>query len=172
MNEFLPMEGKLENNGAVSFKYPVTAEKLSNTLKIYRNLFITWYELCGFHFADIEKILTHGMVFHFSQAVKQSVSIRLGDKQVAKRMNDITPINLQSNWALDKELSHYILLDTDQNRIMVRKLIQANFPQSNLLSFSSCENDENKYVLEFSVYISYEDMQNLWEKLYPEEKMR
>lgn len=100
---------------------PVTAANLSNTLKIYRNLFITWYELSGFHFADIEKYLTHGMIFRFSSAIKQSVSIRLGDKQIAKLMNDITLINLQSDLDLDKNLSHYDLLDTDQNRLKIRK---------------------------------------------------
>lgn len=151
---------------------PVTAANLSNTLKIYRNLFITWYELSGFHFADIEKYLTHGMIFRFSSAIKQSVSIRLGDKQIAKLMNDITPINLQSDLDLDKNLSHYDLLDTDQNRLKIRKLFHTSFPQSNLLTFNCSENDQNKYVLEFSVYISYEDLENLWAKLYPKEGMR
>ena len=88
------------------------------------------------------------MIFRFSSAIKQSVSIRLGDKQIAKLMNDITPINLQSDLDLDKNLSHYDLLD------------------------NCSENDQNKYVLEFSVYISYEDLENLWGKLYPKEGMR
>lgn len=123
-------------------------------------------------FADIEKYLTHGMIFRFSSAIKQSVSIRLGDKQIAKLMNDITPISLQSDLDLDKNLSHYDLLDTDQNRLKIRKLFHTSFPQSNLLTFNCSENDQNKYVLEFSVYISYEDLENLWGKLYPKEGMR
>ena len=121
---------------------------------------------------DIEKYLTHGMIFRFSSAIKQSVSIRLGDKQIAKLMNDITPISLQSDLDLDKNLSHYDLLDTDQNRLKIRKLFHTSFPQSNLLTFNCSENDQNKYVLEFSVYISYEDLENLWGKLYPKEGMR
>lgn len=87
-------------------------------------------------------------------------------------MNDITPISLQSDLDLDKNLSHYDLLDTDQNRLKIRKLFHTSFPQSNLLTFICSENDQNKYVLEFSVYISYEDLENLWGKLYPKEGMR
>lgn len=68
--------------------------------------------------------------------------------------------------------SHYDLLDTDQNRLKIRKLFHTSFPQSNLLTFNCSENDQNKYVLEFSVYISYEDLENLWGKLYPKEGMR
>ena len=90
MSELLT-DKKVEDIDNFSSIKPVTAANLSNTLKIYRNLFITWYELSGFHFADIEKYLTHGMIFRFSSAIKQSVSIRLGDKQIAKLMNDITP---------------------------------------------------------------------------------
>ena len=171
MSELLT-DKKVEDIDNFSSIKPVTVAKLSNTLKIYRNLFITWYEMYGFHFADIEKYLTHGMIFRFSSAIKQSVSIRLGDKQIAKLMNDITPISLQSDLDLDKNLSHYDLLDTDQNRLKIRKLFHTSFPQSNLLTFICSENDQNKYVLEFSVYISYEDLENLWGKLYPKEGMR
>lgn len=103
MSELLT-DKKVEDIDNFSSIKPVTAANLSNTLKIYRNLFITWYELSGFHFADIEKYLTHGMIFRFSSAIKQSVSIRLGDKQIAKLMNDITPISLQSDLDLDKRV--------------------------------------------------------------------
>lgn len=172
MSEILAAVRKPEYNDNISSKKPVTAAELTNALKIYQNLFITWYEMYGFHFADIEKFLTHGMIFRFSSAIKQTVSIRLGDMQLAKLMGEITQISLQSDWDLDKNLSHYDLLDTDQNRLKIRKLFHNSFPQSNLLTFSSSENDQNKYVLEFSVYISYEDLQDFWTKLYPEEEMR
>ena len=72
MSELLT-DKKVEDIDNFSSIKPVTAANLSNTLKIYRNLFITWYEMYGFHFADIEKYLTHGMIFRFSSAIKQSV---------------------------------------------------------------------------------------------------
>lgn len=55
MSELLT-DKKVEDIDNFSSIKPVTAANLSNTLKIYRNLFITWYEMYGFHFADIEKI--------------------------------------------------------------------------------------------------------------------
>lgn len=90
----------------------------------------------------------------------------------AANLSNTLPISLQSDLDLDKNLSHYDLLDTDQNRLKIRKLFHTSFPQSNLLTFICSENDQNKYVLEFSVYISYEDLENLWGKLYPKEGMR
>ena len=56
MSELLT-DKKVEDIDNFSSIKPVTAANLSNTLKIYRNLFITWYEMYGFHFADIEKYL-------------------------------------------------------------------------------------------------------------------
>ena len=98
------------------------------------------------------------MIFRFSSAIKQSVSIRLGDKQIAKLMNDITPINLQSDLDLDKTFLIMICLYRPK-QIKNTEIISYILSTINLLTFNCSENDQNKYVLEFSVYISYEDLE-------------
>ena len=121
-----------------------------------------------------KKVSIRGFLLFLSEKFILSIEHKSAEERSVNKycMNDITPISLQSDLDLDKNLSHYDLLDTDQNRLKIRKLFHTSFPQSNLLTFICSENDQNKYVLEFSVYISYEDLENLWGKLYPKEGMR
>ncbi len=130
-----------------------------------QELFETWYTLSGFHYASLS-YSPWQMMAEFSSEITQ---FRKSDdrtdwchrqKDLAAKAEPVTPYLFQESPVLGDtydvrtETYHKELLDTDNNRNKLKQLFHGTFPGSRIWKFES-HNDNNDFLLRFTVYIPY-----------------
>lgn len=151
----------------------VTTDKAIAHIRTLVRQFETWYQLCGFHYAQIE-YSGQGIYADFSCEIEmpcpeeERVYVTFGDEEIAMQVAHAIPYLFDKGYSLYRYTFHSEMLDCDTNRKKLQKLFEKTFPGSRMISFSSRFQDGSPFhkepersLLRTKVYIPYGSI-DLW----------
>lgn len=144
-----------------------SAESVSGFLRNCDDVFRAWYGSYGFQYASSEKFSYNGIWYDFSDELQYEADDGNSYlKQLSEKMKENRIIVTDQNgWDIVRDKFHASLLDTDNNKYMMKELLKKDFPGSDIQEFRSRHNDYGGYSMRVKVFIPYTDICNL-EKSY------
>lgn len=147
-----------------------SATQVTTCLRQYENIFCAWYESIGFHYASIESINVHGFFFDLSDELnKEQHSHLSSDKYFFDWCcQKFQPIQQEDGVDFYEDAYHDNLLDTDKNKQILYRLLRT-FPSAYIKHFHTMF-DENMHKLRWTVYVPFQDLENLYRTYQSEQK--
>lgn len=153
----------------------ISAENTGLGIEKFERLFSTWYSLSGLDYMSLEfnsrGIVARSSSSLYEQAYEKDTDGRLHfdpqvDKDIAPKLIDKITYAFGNCDARD-DATHKELLDTDKNRREIENIFKAAFPNYRIYEFSS-RPDREQYLLRFKAFVSYKDIESLFNKLLSE----
>lgn len=140
----------------------VDATAVTAALRRYEDVFHSWYESCGFRYANIEH-RPYGLQADFRNALMHTRERELSKSdEMFARFATMTPFLPKSeDWDIIKDDYNEELADTDKNRQNIIRLFEKMFPGAVFYEFKAHKNDCGSFSLGFDVYVPYEDIEKL-----------
>lgn len=149
----------------------ITAEGVTAKLREYDDIVRLFYGSLGFEYASLESYNTNGIVYRFTPNLFDepddgTSSLKQYTPNFQKAFNPIIGDNTE--YDVYKDTYHSELLDTDKNRKLIQKLMTDTFPDSLIRKWESRLNDFDSYSMSFTIFIPYNDIDNLGKRVMPE----
>lgn len=143
----------------------ITPTVFAKTMTSIQNIFRTWYEAIGLHYASLEYSV-YGIRADFSEEMGNSKPHLSADKLLfTDFLKRFESLKTNKNFKTAKEpgSSRIRILDTDTNKTILEDVVHKAFPNAHLTKYTSRYDCEQR-VLRFEIFVNYEDILNLIEK--------
>lgn len=143
----------------------ITPTVFAKTMTSIENIFRTWYEAIGLHYASLE-YSAYGIRADFSEEMGDSTPHLATDKLLLiDFINRFESLKTKKNFKTAKEpgSSRIRILDTDNNKTILEDIVHEAFPNAHLTKYTSRYDCEQR-ILRFEIFVTYEDILNLTEK--------
>jgi len=157
--EIMELESKLGKE--------VSPQAVSGAIKFYEDIIRAWYENEGFHYASIT-VNSYGLNVELSDEMdyNQDDNRKESRNEISSHVwnkNKNTIEKKESGWDIDEDKYHASILDTDNNRSRIQKLILSDFPNTRINGFQSRHNDNHLFALTTKCFISYGNVVDYYE---------
>lgn len=149
----------------------VPPESVTSKLRTYDDAMRLWYGSHGFDYANLESYSAYGINYRFNGDLSYDKDDGLSSRKERRdSFYSKYPLITAENTVYDiyRDSYHAELLDTDKNKQLIQELLSDNFPNSRILEFHSRHNDFGSFTMNFSVSISYGDIDNLIKNVVPD----
>jgi hypothetical protein len=146
----------------------VTPEAIQGALNRYEDIFRAWFKNEGFHYASIQNLSAYGLIAELTSQMDYVKPSSSNDDEICNKIwkEDVgTEDKFNNGWNIYKDQYHGELLDTDNNKQLIKELLLENFPNARIYKFSGRKNDHGSFSLCTEVYISYLDLDNYYHSL-------
>lgn len=143
-------------------------EAVKAAMQYYANTFHIWYEACGFHYANIERISEYGyMEFDFSPEVETERNpidkYYRSDPELAKIADKIykhiKPLfDTNSTYDLIHDGFRCEILGTENNQKQLTNLFKTWFPNHVINNFNYRRNDYGSFSIRLNITLSLNDI--------------
>lgn len=157
---------KLVGNG-------ISPEGVSSKLREYDDGIRLWYGAHGFQYASLKQYTPYGIIYEFNDDLQYDPdngcsSRKEWEKYFFEKFSILA--TKESAYDIYYDSYHGELLDTDNNKELIHKLLKENFPNHSIHEFHSRKNDFGSFSLRFTVNIPYVDIDNMLKTIVPEYK--
>lgn len=134
-------------------------QETSTCLQRMQEIFRTWYEAAGFHYASIE-FNQSGMYADFSSEVGDGQHLSRDSLNFVNFLNRFSSLRTTEGIKIAKEegsYNRYHIIDCDATRAGIEKLFKEALPNTHVVEWSSRQ-DQGLWLLRVKVYVYYTDI--------------
>lgn len=145
----------------------VTPEGLTAALRRYQDTVRCFYGALGFQYARLDECTAWSVVYTFTSELQYEPDDGTsGMKELSAKFIKQFGLLASPDTVFDiyRDKYHAELLDTDNNKRQIQTLFTDVFPNIQFHKFESRRNDYNSFSLRFTVALSYQDIQNLYDR--------
>lgn len=153
------------NNRICQLETNAAEQMLSETricLQRLEDIFRTWYEAAGFHYADIA-FKENGIHADFSSEIGDGQHLSCEPALFVDFVKRFPSISITHDIKVAKEkgsYNRYDIIDSDKTRKAIKNLFKEALPNARIIEWSSRE-ESKRCLLRFKVFVPYTDIANL-----------